>query len=57
MSVKFTDVVSKGDIIKISILLIVASVLVVWVLIEMQKPILPEGFAEEFTDYEELRED
>lgn len=55
MTVKFTDVVSKGDMIKISILLIVAAGLWVWLWTEMQKPILPEGFTDEFINYEEMR--
>ena len=54
MSVKFTDVVNKGDMIKISILLIVAAVLWTWVWTESKKPILPEGFAEQYTEYPEI---
>ena len=54
MTVKFTDVLSKGDVIKISILLIVAAGLWIWIWTEAQKPILPEGFIEEYTIYENI---
>lgn len=48
MALKFTDVVSKGDMIKISILIIVAIGLWIWVWTELQKPIIPEGLTDNY---------
>jgi len=44
MSVKFTDVFSKTDWVKMTILIIVFIAAWTWVYIEYQKPIFPEGF-------------
>lgn len=41
MSVKMSDVFSKGDWVKIFVLLMVAIFFIVWVYKEYQKPILP----------------
>lgn len=54
MTVKFTDVFSKGDWVKISVLLVVAVAAWSWVWTEYKKPILPEGFEQDyFTHIEE----
>ena len=44
MTVKFSDVISKTDLVKISILLVFAIGCWGWVWVEFQKPIFPEGF-------------
>lgn len=43
MTIKFNDIVSKADWIKISILIIISAGCWIWVWQEYQKPILPEG--------------
>ena len=41
MSIKFKDVMTKGDWVKMTILVILAVVCWTWVWIEYQKPIIP----------------
>jgi len=47
MSVKFTDVFSKTDWIKITILVVVATICWIWVWQEYQKPVIPPEWEEE----------
>lgn len=52
MAIKFTDVITKADWVKITILIIVAAFFWTWVWIEFQKPIIPEGFTDEYFNLE-----
>lgn len=47
--VKFKDVFSKADWVKIGILLVAAIICVVWVYREYQKPIIPPEWEQELT--------
>jgi len=47
MSLKFTDVFSKTDWVKISILAVVSIILWIWVYREYQKPIIPPEWNQE----------
>lgn len=44
MSIKFTDVFTKADWIKIIVLVVVAVAAWTWVYIEIQKPIIPVDY-------------
>lgn len=57
MTIKFSDVVSKADIIKISTLLLVSVVCWGWVWYEYQKPILPEGLDQDYFNFEKTEEE
>ncbi len=48
MTTKFIDVFSRTDWVKISILVVVAIGLWIWVYVEMQKPIIPPEWDQEF---------
>jgi len=48
MTLKFRDVVTKTDWLKISILVITAVILWVWVYHEYQKPIIPPEWDRDF---------
>ncbi len=48
MTIKFTDVFSRTDWVKISILVVVAIGLWIWVYMEMQKPAIPPEWDQEF---------
>ncbi len=57
MTIKFSDVVSKTDFAKLSILIVVAIGCWIWVWTEYQKPILPPEFEQNYlSSIKELHE-
>jgi len=55
MTIKFNDIVSKSDWLKISILLVIAVICWLWVWHEYQKPIMPPEWQQELTNQDSNR--